>query len=87
MSRHPERRMRFHRHQPEQRTSVPARVVPAVHTRLSDIEDLLAKRGLDMSYETVRRWVVKFEPLFARALHLAHGALPMAAKVASKMDE
>ena len=27
-----------------------------------DVEDLLAERGLDMSYETVRRWVLKFGP-------------------------
>jgi transposase-like protein len=33
-----------------------------------DVEDLLAGRGLDVSYETVRRWVLKFEPLFAREL-------------------
>jgi putative transposase len=33
-----------------------------------DIEDLLAERGLDISYETVRRWVTKFGPLFAREL-------------------
>jgi len=33
-----------------------------------DVEDLLAERGLDVSYETVRRWVLKFGPLFARAL-------------------
>ena len=25
-----------------------------------DVEDLLAERGLDTSYETVRRWVLKF---------------------------
>jgi putative transposase len=25
-----------------------------------DIEDLLAERGLDISYETVRSWVLKF---------------------------
>jgi transposase-like protein len=34
----------------------------------SDVEDLLAERGLDVSYETVRRWVLKFGPLFAREL-------------------
>ena len=34
----------------------------------SDVEDLLAERGLDVSYETVRRWVLKFRPLFAREL-------------------
>ena len=33
-----------------------------------DVEDLLAERGLDVSYETVRRWVLKFEPGFAREL-------------------
>jgi len=33
-----------------------------------DVEDLLAERGLDVSYETVRRWVLKFGPLFAQEL-------------------
>ena len=33
-----------------------------------DVEDLLAERGLDVSYETVRRWVLKFGPAFAREL-------------------
>ena len=33
-----------------------------------DVEDLLAERGLDVSDETVRRWVLKFGPLFAREL-------------------
>ena len=36
--------------------------------RYRDVEDLLAERGLDISYETVRRWVLKFGPLFAREL-------------------
>jgi putative transposase len=30
-----------------------------------DVEDLLAERGLDVSYETVRRWVLKFGPMVA----------------------
>jgi transposase-like protein len=30
-----------------------------------DVEDLLAERGLDVSYETVRRWILQFGPLFA----------------------
>ena len=29
-----------------------------------DVEDLLVERGLDVSYETVLRWVLKFRPLF-----------------------
>src|SRR5271154_5421294 len=33
-----------------------------------DVEDLLAERGLDVSYEIVRRWVLKFGPLFAQEL-------------------
>src|ERR1700737_367073 len=33
-----------------------------------DVEDLLAERGLDISYETVRRWVLKFGPVIARRL-------------------
>jgi putative transposase len=33
-----------------------------------DVEDLLAERGLDVSYETVRRWVLKFGPMIARRL-------------------
>ena len=33
-----------------------------------DVEDLLAERGLDVSYEMVRRWVLKFGPMFAREL-------------------
>ncbi len=30
-----------------------------------DVEDILAERGLDVSYETVRRWVQKFGQLYA----------------------
>ena len=32
-----------------------------------DVEELLAER-LDVSYETVRRWFLKFGPVFARNL-------------------
>ena len=33
-----------------------------------DVEELLAERGLDICYETVRRWVLKFGPAIARRL-------------------
>src|SRR6202008_2007260 len=33
-----------------------------------DVEDLLIERGLDVSYETVRSWVLKFGPGIARGL-------------------
>jgi len=32
---------------------------------LRDVEGLLAERGVDVSYETVRRWVLKFGPAIA----------------------
>ena len=33
-----------------------------------DVEELLAERGLDISYETIRYWVLKFGPVIARRL-------------------
>src|SRR4028119_878811 len=33
-----------------------------------DVEELLAERGIETSYESVRRWVLKFGPMFARNL-------------------
>jgi putative transposase len=33
-----------------------------------DVEDLLADRGLDISYETIRRWFLKFGTPIARNL-------------------
>jgi transposase-like protein len=33
-----------------------------------DVEQLLAQRGIDVSYETVRCWTIKFGPLIARRL-------------------
>ena len=35
-----------------------------------DVEELLAQRGLDLSYESVRSWVLKFGPMIARRLRL-----------------
>jgi hypothetical protein len=46
-----------------------------------DVEDLLAERGLDISYETVRLWVLKFGPLIARKLRQPAAAeQPMASR-------
>ena len=33
-----------------------------------DVEELLAQRGIDVSYETIRCWTIKFGPLIARRL-------------------
>jgi putative transposase len=39
---------------------------------LRNVEDLLAQRGNDVSYETVRRWSVKFGLSYARQLRHSH---------------
>lgn len=33
-----------------------------------DVEDLLAERGVEVSYKTIRRWVTTFGPVIARRL-------------------
>src|SRR5919107_5158278 len=33
-----------------------------------DVEELLAERGIEATYESIRRWVIKFGPVFARNL-------------------
>jgi transposase-like protein len=33
-----------------------------------DVEEVLAERGIETTYETVRRWALKFGPVFARNL-------------------
>ena len=33
-----------------------------------DVEELLAERGIDVTYETLRQWVTKFGPAYARKI-------------------
>ena len=33
-----------------------------------EIEEMFLERGIDVSYETIRRWVLKFGPSIARGL-------------------
>jgi hypothetical protein len=33
-----------------------------------DVEELLAQRGIEVSYETIRCWTIKFGPQIARNL-------------------
>ena len=40
-----------------------------------DVENLLAERGISMSYETVRQWSEKFGPDYARRLRRRQGRL------------
>ena len=35
---------------------------------LRDVEDLLAERGIEVSYETIRRWVAQYGPKIAKEL-------------------
>ncbi len=35
---------------------------------LREVEELMLERGVDVSYETIRRWIVKFGPLIAHVL-------------------
>ncbi|MFT5276062.1 MAG: putative transposase [Saprospiraceae bacterium] len=37
-----------------------------------DIEDLLAQRGINVSYESVRCWWLKFGPKYAKRLRKKH---------------
>lgn len=39
---------------------------------LREVEELLLERCIDVSYETVRRWVAKFGPTIARGLRGHH---------------
>jgi putative transposase len=40
-----------------------------------DVEDLLAQRGIDVSYETIRHWCQKFGPSYARKIKRRQGRL------------
>jgi putative transposase len=67
------RRLSYHRHR------FPAEVIQYAvwmyfrfPLSFRDVEDLLAQRGIDVSYETVRRWSVKFGLAYARKLRRSH---------------
>ena len=40
---------------------------------LRDIEDLLAERGITVSYETIRQWCATFAPHYARRIRKSSG--------------
>ena len=42
---------------------------------LRDVEELLAERGVAVTYETIGQWVRKFGPVFAQELR-RHGRRP-----------
>ena len=45
---------------------------------LRAVEELLAERGIVVTYETVRVWVARFGPLIARRLRRRHTSPPAA---------
>ena len=42
---------------------------------LRDVEDLLAERGIMVTYEAIRPWCLKFGPEYARVLKRRQGRL------------
>jgi len=42
---------------------------------LGDVEDLLAERGIIVSFEAIRYWCAKFGPSYARSLGRKQGRL------------
>ena len=43
--------------------------ISSVHIELRHVEEILAKEGIDVSYETVRCWTIKFGPQIAENLN------------------
>ncbi len=59
----------------DKRHRFPSRIIAHVvwlyvrfNLSLREVEELMPERGLDVSYETIRRWSVKFGPLIAHVL-------------------
>ncbi len=40
-----------------------------------DVEDLLAERGITVSYESIRSWCIRFGPVYAQAIKKRRGQL------------
>ena len=53
---------------PPRSSGTPFGCTSASHSAIATSKICWSERGLDISYETVRRWVLKFGPLFAREL-------------------
>ena len=67
------RRPRYHRHRfPPDIISHAVWLYHRYCMSFRDVEDLLAERGIIVSYETVRQWCGKFGPDYARQLKRRH---------------
>lgn len=70
------RRTRYHRHRyPPEIISHAVWLYHRFCLSFRDIEDLLAERGVDVSYESVRQWCRKFGSDYARRLKKRQGRL------------
>ena len=70
------RRPRYHRHRfPPEIISHAVWLYHRYCMSFRDVEDLLAERGIIVSYETVRQWCGKFGPDYARQLKRRQGRL------------
>ena len=70
------RRSRYHGHRfPVEIISYAIWVYHRFSMSFRDVEDLLAERGIDVSYETIRRWCEKFGPDYVRKLKRRQGQL------------
>lgn len=45
------------------------------YKRFRDIKEILACRGIVVSYESIRQWCLKFAPTFAKSLKRKQGSL------------
>ena len=65
----PDRLGHFHRHRfPSEIISYAVWLYYRFPLSHRDVEELFAERGIEVSYETVRRWAIKFGILFAEKL-------------------
>ena len=65
----PDRPGHFHRHRfPAEVISYAVWLYSRFPLSHRDVEELLAERGIQVSYETARRWSIKFVPRFAEQL-------------------
>jgi putative transposase len=70
------RKPRYHRHRfPPEIISYVVWLYYRFSMSFRDVEDLLAERGVIVSYESIRRWCLKFGPLYRRSLKRREGRL------------
>jgi len=70
------RKPRYHRHRfPPEIISYTIWVYHRFSLSFRDVEDLLAERGIQVSYESIRRWCLKFGPRFRQSLKRREGRL------------